>query len=467
MTTRNQMARIAGEALDRALGEAPGRTFLKHQADLLVTRMQAAPRGYRWGRIALAGTLAASVLIGITAIVLWLVAPVSFTVGDTAWTADNVLWVENVSPSSLPIRFEGGSRIDLIQGSAARVTASNRRRVMVQLKEGRLEADIDGNGFTEWVVAAGPFRVKVLGTRFMVNWDGKNEVFEVEVTRGRVMVNEAGRATSAILLETGKRLHAEGRSGQIRIEPSRSLIASNGGPEPKTPGRDNALFLEGSGPRVAPSTLGVRPGDQEDRLPAVVHPSATIPPDRPAKRGGEGAATRGERAISLERGDQNRPARFGTAAPTWRQKVKEKDWAGALQDAQDHELTQMAHEADLDALWYLATTLRHQRKAKEATRLFKAMRERFPDASRSETALFLLGKISYSLLGDNAGARDWFTRYLREVPNGTLREEALGHLMEVCLILGDRPCAKGFAAEYLSRYKGGVFHDRATSIVSD
>ena len=126
----------------------------------------------------------------------------------------------------------------------------------------------------------------------------------------------------------------------------------------------------------------------------------------------------------------------------------------------------METEATLDELWHLANTLRHQRDASRATRLFQAMRKRFPKATRSRTALFLLGKISLTLLNDKAGARGWFAKYIREAPGGALREEALGHLMVIASSLGDRSSAKSFATQYLNQYKGGVFHDRATSIMA-
>ena len=129
-------------------------------------------------------------------------------------------------------------------------------------------------------------------------------------------------------------------------------------------------------------------------------------------------------------------------------------------------LLTMETQATMDELWNLANTLRHQRKAASAKRLFHALNRRFPDTDRSKTALFLMGKITLTLTGDRNGAKQLFKRYLQEAPNGTLREEALGHLMEICHTLQDLDCAKRYASQYLGQYKGGVFTDRASSLIS-
>jgi TolA-binding protein len=321
------------------------------------------------------------------------------------------------------------------------------------LKQGRLFADIEGNGFTKWIFQAGPFRVLVLGTRFSVEWDDPTGELEVEVASGRVAVEDVGQGNSEVLLETGKRLRASQRSGEMLIAPSRERIAR------ESLAKDNRSSEERAVKRQDDAVTASKPAaltPAVDGFPlkdiGSLRPQGPLPQEDATPRPQQAEAVK-KTKIEEER------------TPEWKQRLRVKDWDGTLAEAGPDALREIAAEASLDELWHLANTSRHQREAQTATRLFQAMRRRFKDASRSQTALFLMGKMSLTLSDDKVAARQWFGQYVREAPHGALREEALGHLMVISLALGDRPSAKRFAAQYLRQYKGGVFHDRATAIL--
>jgi hypothetical protein len=362
-----------------------------------------------------------------------------YRVGENGGTPNQDAWIENRLDDRLPIVFENGSRFDLLTGSRAKVVTRSEEEVMLDLGRGRLLAEIEGNGVTEWVVAAGPYRVKVLGTRFLVAWDQGAGRLDVEVSAGRVVVEEVDRARKRIALAAGEKLSADRGSGKIVIAPRTASFKPEAGSKQAGEARKTAERPETSPRRGAPETGALGRGTsldgvRETPLADERHPVETTAP-------GEGSS--------------------------WKRLVRREDWRGAVDHAGAREIREMADEATQEALWHLANTLRHQRRGAEAVRLFKALRRRFPEASRAGTALFLIGKIHLTLFRNQAGARQWFVQYLQEVEAGDLREEALGHLMEICSSLGDRRCAKEHAERYLKQYRGGVFHTRAQSIMAD
>ncbi len=441
MRNRNLAAKTVGKALDRAFGAPPGEGFLEEQADLLAAYMETRPKGNRWlGRGAVAAAMAAGIAAILAVVYLQRSSvPIPYTIGAVANpSADE--WIDNPTAGRLPIRFENGSRIDLFEKSAAQVLESHEKKVLVQLRKGKLFADIKGNGVTRWVVAAGPYRVKVVGTRFFVGWEAEDEVLDVSVTAGKVLVERTDGDNCEVLLEKGKRLHAEARSDQILIEGSRLAEER---PEERAPEKsieDEEATGAAKG-TASPSVAVTAPPDDADTRPA---PTRTPPAER-------------SRAGSKPAG----------SAPPWRLMVREKQWNEAVAHADPESIAEMSETADLDALWNLANALRLQRRVREATLLFSALRERFPETSRARTAVFLIGKMRLTLSRNPAGARQWFVRYLREAPEGALREEALGHLMTICRDLGDTTGAKSFATQYLNQYKQGMYHERATAIIGN
>jgi hypothetical protein len=76
-----------------------------------------------------------------------------------------------------------------------------------------------------------------------------------------------------------------------------------------------------------------------------------------------------------------------------------------------------------------------------------------------------LGKIAADQLGAGGEALRWFEEYLREAPNGALREQALGRSLEL-VRHGDPARAHRAAQRYLAEYPGGAYAALAKKVVA-
>jgi hypothetical protein len=105
--------------------------------------------------------------------------------------------------SDLPLQFPDGSTVTLGSGSAGRMRRLSDARVDLFLDRGRLDAHVVHAESTLWLVHAGPFRVRVTGTRFAVRWSAPT--LQVEVYEGAVSI-EGAPSGSAVPLRAGHRL---------------------------------------------------------------------------------------------------------------------------------------------------------------------------------------------------------------------------------------------------------------------
>jgi len=72
--------------------------------------------------------------------------------------------------SDLPLRFSDGSSLTFRSGASGRMRRLGGDGAEVFLEQGRLEAHVVHTPSTLWLVHAGPYRVRVTGTRFEVVW---------------------------------------------------------------------------------------------------------------------------------------------------------------------------------------------------------------------------------------------------------------------------------------------------------
>jgi hypothetical protein len=117
-----------------------------------------------------------------------------------------------------------------------------------------------------------------------------------------------------------------------------------------------------------------------------------------------------------------------------------------------------ASSQDLAAL---ADAARYAARPALAKQALLAQRRRF--GVRGSSA-FVLGKIAADQQGTTADAVRWFETYLREEPNGSLAEQALGRVLE--LRKGDPSSARATAERYLARYPNGIHAPLARSLLS-
>ncbi|MEE9386009.1 MAG: hypothetical protein V3V08_21575, partial [Nannocystaceae bacterium] len=69
------------------------------------------------------------------------------------------------------------------------------------------------------------------------------------------------------------------------------------------------------------------------------------------------------------------------------------------------------------------------------------------------------------LQSDYREAAHWFKRYVRESPNGALRLEAEGRVIDALRRSGQKAEAKAAARTYMTRQPSGAYADLARSLV--
>ncbi|MBV8255907.1 MAG: FecR domain-containing protein [Chitinophaga sp.] len=110
-----------------------------------------------------------------------------------------------------------GSKIEL-KGDASSLSVAkgfNDKNRKVELK-GSAVFDITANPAQPFIVSLGHTEVKVLGTRFTVNYEPNKSVLQVHVSSGKVMVIDHSRSDSVILTE-GMLLQQDANKPDFRI----------------------------------------------------------------------------------------------------------------------------------------------------------------------------------------------------------------------------------------------------------
>ncbi len=119
-------------------------------------------------------------------------ASLSFLVGDDRGDRPGAVgeWLAAGSDAPLSARFSDGSAVELAPGASMRVSATTPVGADVLLERGTLHATVahPAGVPARWAVRAGPFEVRVTGTRFDASWDPQAEAFELTLVEGRVTV---------------------------------------------------------------------------------------------------------------------------------------------------------------------------------------------------------------------------------------------------------------------------------------
>jgi ferric-dicitrate binding protein FerR (iron transport regulator) len=310
------------------------------------------------------------------------------------------------------VRFSDGSNLALDPGTSTRVTDVDAHGGRVMLESGHARVRVTHRPAAKWVVDAGPYSVHVVGTEFDVRWSGNEEVLDVHLHKGAVIVR-GPLASGGLAMEAGQRLVANVKEGEI--------------------------FLDASPTRAA------------DTAAALLDEPGEAPP--PAKA-----------SAQQTHGSRSRPAAPHVApAPvvgeaSWSKLIAQGDFRAVLADAERRGLERtlaMGSPADLTAL---ADAARYLRRGDLARRTYLAERERFPRSAGREAAFFLGGlSEDESGVGATKAALDWYERYLAESPRGTYAPQALGRQMVLVHKLRGGASARPLASEYLERFPDGPY----------
>lgn len=341
------------------------------------------------------------------------------TVG-TSGTAPIGAWLGAPDSGPLPLDFSDGSRFELTPKSRARVVTLEEKSARVELGEGSLHVHVIPGNSTGWRIDAGPFGVRITGTRFDVSYHAADDAFELSVDEGQVELTGCvfgkGRKLAA-----GQRVRASCRTPRLDVSY-----------------RDTHAL---AAPPASP------PAAVEPAAPAVADVEAPAPPDTvsPAK--------------------SPAPAASATAS-TWLALAKGGKPVEAFAAAQREGFASVCQKADAGSLSVLAEGARHAGAPKRAEQALVALRRRFPGSAEAGLAAFALGRLQFDQFGAYGAAARSFRAYLKERPGGPMTREALGRLIEASQREGDAAGARAAAERYLRDYPTGPHEKLASRLVA-
>jgi ferric-dicitrate binding protein FerR (iron transport regulator) len=383
--------------------------FLKRaeaQRGLNLLRRPERPRRWTsWG-LAAAFCVAASVVI-------WQQVPAqqppfAFTVGDGQELRHAGAFVAAPSDRELPLRFADGTRFALAAGSSARVASLDVHGAHLVIEKGRAVAAVVHRPDSRWRVDVGPFQVAVVGTRFDISWDVATRVLELRLDEGAVRVS-GGLLNQALEVRAGQRLRAFADDARVELS-------------------------DAAGARA----------------------------EVPAQADGSDAAARTEPMASVARALAVPAPALPSGPPRWRTLAAAGKFREALAAAEQAGFEAECARASGGDLLALADAARVSGSAARAEQAYTAAHSKLPGGGR---ASYGLGLVAFDQRGDFMRAVRYFEAYLREQPNGSLRAEATGRLMEAWQRAGHVSEARRIAEQYLARYPQGPQAVRAKQLL--
>jgi len=359
--------------------------------------------------------------------------------------------------NDLPLRFSDGSTVTFRAGSSGQLQKLNSAGAELVLVRGTLQAHVIHAATTSWILHAGPYRVRVTGTRFGLSW--RAERLELSLFEGSVIVDGAALG-SGVPVHAGQRLSVA--AGVVRIEP--------------LPGSGAATVALA----MPEASVGAHQGREArpvvEELPAEV-PLPALATEQAASEAGPGLAPAPARSAARTRSAGARRARASRrlASAAGSNAALDDEWLaladrGAYREALDVAKglgwRTLCRRLDARRLLTLADVARYSDAPGPAHRAFEALVKRFPEDRLAADAVFSLGRLAFEG-GRPAEAARWFRRYVSEWPRGPLAEQAAGRLLESTIRLQDPEGARAAARAYLARAPHGAQAALARGVLAD
>ena len=391
--------------------------------------------------------VAAVLALGVAAAVIGLWAhrapsPLQVRVGQGSPTGemDRVLVAD--ARSDLPLQFSDGSNLTFHAGSSGRMQRLGDDGAQVFLENGRLEAHVVHADRTLWLVHAGPYRVRVTGTRFSVVWAAG--WLDVALFEGSVMIDGAVLG-AGVPLRAGQRLTVD--RGTVRTQALTDLAAAP------------AIQAVPAASAVAPSA-----GEEAPRASAATAPPVVTVAAAPASAAGAaGAVTAG---TPLGPGGDLTVLRSRASDGDWYTLAKQSAYVESFAAARRAGWARLCHHLDAHRLLTLADVARYAGARPRARQAFEALVTRFPRSPLAADASFSLGRLAFEADQSDRAAH-WFRRYVADWPHGPLADQAVGRLVECALRTHDAEAARAAARAYLARAPGGPHARLARQILRD
>jgi len=447
---------------DEALADGQRRAAVRRQ--LVSDATEAAPnvRPARWApALAWAGAMAA---IALAVVALWPRAaePVAYRVEGEAESTLIDRSVTATVDRPMSIEFTDGSAVRLGPSAAARVSQLRVDGATLRLERGEATVSVRHRTATRWSVEAGPFVVRVTGTRFRVGWRPEQESFDLEVFEGEVRVN--GPDAPERVLRGGDEMHR--------------TLAPATLPEPPPPIEDPAPALRERIESVKPSRASkneppvrASPGTSPS-LPSAPPLELRLPPKEPStnaelkpaqNEAAPEASPREEPEPLAEPASSDAATEAAPPQPAWQTLLEEGKHRELLTALGSDQVEQAIWQAGPNDLIDLGAAARQLGDAR-AGYIYSVVRSRFAATDAAADAAFLLGRMQFHSGAFRASAT-WFETYVRERPRGRFAREAAGRLVEAYHQAADRDRAREAARQYLSRYPNGPHSTLATTVL--
>ena len=385
-------------------------------------------RPLRWRSIG-----AAALALGAAAAVVAIVAhrgPSPVLVGRGGLSGETGRLLVADAQTDLPLQFADGSHLTFRSGSTGRMQRLGGDGAEVFLERGRLEAHVIHAPATLWLVHAGPYRVRVTGTRFAVSWSSAR--LDVALFEGSVVIDGAVLG-AGVPLRAGQRLSVD--RGVVRTE----LLGAT-----ELPAATSAAVVV-SMPSPSPSPAAAAPP-----VGAPVQPLAPAATSAPAAPAGD--------VVSAKN-------RAGDDAD-WLALAKQGAYVEAFSSAKRAGWTRLCRRLDAHRLLTLGDVARYAGARARARQAFEALVTRFPRNPLAADAVFSLGRLAFESDKSDRAAR-WFRRYVEDWPHGPLADQAVGRLVECAIHTHDPEAARGAARAYLARAPAGPHARLARQILRD
>jgi transmembrane sensor len=358
-------------------------------------------RARGWWPYALAASFGAAVATGVW---LWPHSG-SFQVGEARPGRLGDL-IEALDGRPTPLQFSEGSRLFLHEGGRMRVLSLDAEAARVLVEDGVLDVSVahTKSRKTRWDFEAGPYRVRVTGTKFRMAFYSRDRSFSLSTQEGQVIVSGGCQQTSQEV--------SAGQSIELVCPPLKEGPAS----------KDEAGESE-------PSALTKEPR-----------------PEPAAREPGPPTAAHEDLA--------------------WREPLDLGRLSEGLTAAKRFGFQRACRLATAKELLALADAARLYGSPVDAIVPLKILRQRFAKTTDAATAAFRLGLIAFEREHAYAEAARWFEISLREQPAGPLMGDSFGRLMQSRARAGDMQGARSDAQQYLRRFPEGPYALEARGILS-
>lgn len=424
-----------------------------------------------------------AVAIGAASLVLFLTwprteAPVAYRVdeGSESREVDRVIGAPE--DRDLPIQFTDGASVRLTPGTRARIARLSPRGATLRLESGQALVSVRHRESTRWSVQAGPFLVRVTGTRFRVDWDPHKKLFGVEVFEGEVRVSGP---------DAPDRIVRGGADVRVALEPEPPPEAPS--PAPRPPSERSGGQDRRAADTIAPETPPARDPAPRSRTPrapttreSALHeptpraPAPALELDLPPKQPDAEPDASGASPPTQTPEPEPEPEPQTTKAPerqtdppeqvrkpAWIELFERNQHARALTELEPQEIEQALWQADANDLIELGAAARRIND-RRAGYVYSVVRSRFPGSENAADAAFMLARMHFHSAAPQMAAT-WFETYLRERPRGRFAREAAGRLIEAYQQAADQDRARAAAERYLERYPKGPHAELASSVL--